>query len=192
MSNATALFVLGHAATGKSFLTSQFVRQQQEQGRAWCVLDKDVVSECWSGPLLQALDQDPDDRDSPFFKANVRDLEYLSTLRIGKDQLELGLNVVFPGPWSRELASLALLSAPSLGLPAQTRLRHVWLDLPLPVRRERIARRADPRDKWKLDNWAAYAEALRRPVAVQEGKVPVLDASLPLAMQLEALNALVR
>src|SRR3546814_1099222 len=43
-----ALFILGHAGTGKSFLTRHFVLQEQKHGRAWCVLDKDVVSECWS------------------------------------------------------------------------------------------------------------------------------------------------
>src|SRR3546814_7439038 len=44
-------------------------------------------------------------RDSPLFKDKVRDLEYASTLRIARDQLELGMNVAFPGPWSREQRS---------------------------------------------------------------------------------------
>lgn len=184
MNHPTALFILGHAGTGKSFLTSHFIQQQQEQARTWCVLDKDVVSERWSGPLLEALGQNPNDRDSPLFKDKVRDLEYASTLRIGRDQLELGLNVVFPGPWSRELASSALFSTQALGLPETTRLRHVWLELPLAVRKERILRRADPRDQWKLDFWESYASALKRPAAVEDGRVSVLDASLPLAEQL--------
>ncbi|NYT62968.1 AAA family ATPase [Alcaligenaceae bacterium] len=188
MSSPTALFVLGHAGTGKSFLTDHFVRQQHAQARAWCILDKDVVSEHWSGPLLEALGQDPNDRDSPLFKEKVRDLEYASTLRIGKDQLELGLNVVFPGPWSRELASSALFSTQALGLPGTTRLRHVWLELPIAVRKARILLRADPRDQWKLDFWEHYAGALKRPTAVEDGRVPVLDASLPLAEQLEIVG----
>ncbi len=192
MNNPTALFILGHAGTGKSFLTNHFVELQRQQGRAWCVLDKDVVSESWSGPLLTALGQDPNDRDSPLFKEKVRDLEYLSTLRIAKDQLELGLNVVFPGPWSRELASSALFSPQALGLPGEIRLRHVWLELPIAVRKERIARRADPRDQWKLDHWETYISALKRPVAVQAGRIPVMDASLPLEQQIATLGALIR
>lgn len=192
MINTTALFILGHAGTGKSFLTRHFIEQQRDRGIAWCVLDKDVVSERWSGPFLKALGQDANDRDSPLFKDKVRDLEYLSTLRIAQDQLELGLNVVFPGPWSRELASSALFSTEALGLPAQARLRHVWLELPLAVRRERIASRADPRDQWKLDHWDAYTGALQRPAAVQDGRVPIMDASLPLAEQIGLLDALVR
>src|SRR3546814_4133231 len=84
-----ALFILGHAGTGKSFLTRHFVLQEQKHGRAWCVLDKDVVSECWSGPFLENLGADPNDRDSPLFKDKVRDLEYASTLRIARDPLEL-------------------------------------------------------------------------------------------------------
>lgn len=192
MNDPTALFVLGHAGTGKSFLTTHFVRRQRDEGRAWCVLDKDVVSESWSGPMLAALGQDPNDRDSPLFKAKVRDLEYKSTLRIAKDQLDIGLDVIFPGPWSRETASSALFSAQDLGFPPQTRLRHVWLELPLAVRKQRILDRNDPRDQWKLDHWEAYTTALKRPSAVQDGRVHVLDASLPIADQVAQLAALVR
>jgi len=191
MNRPTALFILGHAGTGKSFITTHFIERQQEKGQAWCVLDKDVVSERWSGPFLQALGLAPDDRDSPLFKEKVRDLEYLSTLRIAQDQLELGLNVVFPGPWSRELASSALFSTEALGFPSTVRLRHVWLELPLAVRKERIVRRADPRDQWKLDHWEAYADALKRPAAVQDGRVLVMDASLPLVEQIQTLEALI-
>lgn len=188
----TALFILGHAGTGKSFLTHHFVAQQREKGRAWGVLDKDVVSENWSGRLLEALGQAPNDRDSPLFKEKVRDLEYLSTLRIARDQLALGLDVVFPGPWSRELASLALFSTQELGFSAQTRLRHVWLELSLAVRKERLIARADPRDQWKLDHWEAYVDALKRPAAVQNGSIPIIDANLPLAEQIGILDELVR
>lgn len=190
MKQPIALFILGHAGTGKSFITTHFLLQRRQAGHPWAVLDKDVVSEVWSGALLKALGQDPQDRDSPFFKAHVRDLEYRSTLRIARDQLEAGVNVILPGPWSRELASMAILSATALGLPAETRVRHTWLELPLDVRKERIEQRADPRDKWKLDNWERYVEALKRPQAVIQGKIPVLNASLPLEEQLSALSDL--
>lgn len=191
MNHATALFVLGHAGTGKSFLTQHFIARQRQKQIAWCVLDKDVVSEAWSGPFLQALGQDPNDRDSPTFKEKVRDLEYRSTLRIARDQLALDLNVVFPAPWSRELASSALFSTDALGFPPETRLRHVWLELPEAVRKQRIIERADPRDAWKLGNWTTYFSALKRPAAVQDGRVPVMDASLPLETQLQILEAMV-
>lgn len=185
-----ALFILGHAGTGKSWLTHRFVAQQHEHGHSWCVLDKDVVSEVWTGPLLAAHGQDPDDRDSPFFKEVARDLGYQSTLRVGRDQIEHGTSVVFPGPWSRELANGALFSAVALGLPSNTRLRHVWLDLPLEIRKQRIIDRGDPRDKWKLQHWDDYTAALKRPQAVIEGRVATLDASLPAEQQLAQLEQL--
>lgn len=190
MNHSIALFILGHAGTGKSFLTNYFVQQQQLKSRFWCVLDKDVVAESWSGPLLQAFGQDPNDRDSPFFKEHVRDLQYQSTLRIAKDQLDIGLNVILPGPWNRELASAALFSTQELGFPAITRLRHIWLELPESVRQQRIIERGDPRDQWKLDHWKAYFSALKRPTAVLDGRVPVLDASLPITEQAKALEGL--
>ncbi|GAA4413557.1 hypothetical protein GCM10011450_23830 [Advenella faeciporci] len=185
-----ALFILGHAGTGKSVLTTRFIRQQLQRQHTWCVLDKDTVGEYWTGPFLQACGQDPNDRDSPFFKEKIRDLQYKSTLLIGKEQLELGLNVVFPGPWSRELASGALFSAMALGLPANTRLIHVWLDLPHEIRKERIIKRADPRDQWKLEHWGDYIQSLKKPPAVEEGKIPVLDASSSPEALLAALQEL--
>lgn len=190
-SGVTALFILGHAGTGKSWLTHRFVSRQHAAGRSWCVLDKDVVSEVWTGPLLAAHGQDPNDRDSPFFKDVARDLGYQSTLRVGRDQIEHDTNVVFPGPWSRELASGALFSPEALGLPAHTRLGHVWLDLPLDIRKQRIIDRGDPRDKWKLAHWEEYTAALRRPQAVIDGRVKVLDAALPAECQLEFLDRLI-
>lgn len=185
-----ALFILGHAGTGKSWLTHRFVSRQHEQGHSWCVLDKDVVSEVWTGPLLEAHGQDPNDRDSPFFKEVARDLGYQSTLRVGRDQIEHSTSVVFPGPWSRELANGALFSAEALGLPPETRLRHVWLDLSLEIRKQRIIDRGDPRDKWKLEHWDEYTSALKRPQAVIDGRVPILDASLPAEDQLARLEQL--
>ena len=185
-----ALFILGHAGTGKSWLTHRFVARQHDLGRAWCVLDKDVVSEVWTGPLLSAHGQDPNDRDSPFFKEVARDLGYLSTLRVGRDQVEHGTSVVFPGPWSRELASGDIFSPEALGLPPQTRLRHVWLELSLDIRKQRITDRGDPRDRWKLDHWDEYVSALKRPKAVDEGRIEVLDAALPTDDQLAFLEQL--
>lgn len=185
-----ALFILGHAGTGKSWLTHRFVSRQHTLGRSWCVLDKDVVSEVWTGPLLAAHGHDPNDRDSPFFKDVARDLGYQSTLRVGRDQIEHGTSVVFPGPWSRELASGALFSPTALGLPAHTRLHHVWLDLPLDVRRQRIIERGDPRDQWKLAHWDDYTQALQRPQAVIDGRIQALDASLAPQRQLACLDDL--
>lgn len=192
MSRPIALFILGHAGTGKSFLTDYFVKQQRLERQCWCVMDKDAVAENWTAPLLHALGQNPNDRDSPFFKEHVRDLQYLSTLRIARDQLDIGLNVVLPGPWNRELASSALFSTGELGFPAAARLCHVWLELPQAVRKERIIKRGDIRDQWKLDHWDAYFGALKRPPAVEDGRVPTLDASLPIAEQARMLEELVK
>ena len=192
LADPIALFILGHAGTGKSWLTHRFVTHQHAAGRPWCVLDKDVVSEVWTGPLLSAHGQDPNDRDSPFFKSVARDLGYESTLRVGRDQIEHGTSVVFPGPWSRELASGRLFSATALGLPGYTRMRHVWLDLPLDIRKDRIIKRGDPRDQWKLAHWGEYAAALKRPEAVADGRIKVLDASLPPEEQLAFLDDLTR
>ena len=187
-----ALFILGHAGTGKSWLTHRFVSAQHERGASWCVLDKDVVSEVWTGPLLAAHGQDPQDRDSPFFKEVARDLGYQSTLRVGRDQIEHGTHVVFPGPWSRELATGAIFSPQDLGLPANTRLHHVWLDLPLDIRKQRIIDRGDPRDQWKLAHWDEYTAALKRPQAVNDGRIKVLDAAWPVEQQLAFLDTLLK
>lgn len=163
----TALFILGHAGSGKTKLSKKWVKTRLKKGDNWVLLDKDVCGEGLANALMRALGLDENDRDSPAYKLNVRDLEYQGCLRLAAEQLKLGFNVVLPGPWTRELEGGALFDPLALGLPCETKLCHIYLDISVEKTKVRIESRANPRDTWKLGNWEVYAKSLQEPLAIK-------------------------
>lgn len=158
---AIAIFVCGPAGSGKSTLSKMIVRRMRgPAGAPFCILDKDVLTDPLSEALLFQITGSGLDRDSAAYKAHVRDPEYACVLATAKENLELGMNVILPGPWSREIASGALYRASTLGFPADTKMLLVWLDVPEDERRSRVALRGNPRDAYKLKNWSEYVNRM--------------------------------
>lgn len=184
-----ALFITGPSGCGKTTLAREWVREQVRFGRPWTLLDKDVAGGLHGPRLLKELGADPDDRDSPVYKREVRDLDYGTTLNLAAEQLALGGSVVLPGPWTRELVDGSLFDPVRLGLP-EVRSVVVWLALPEAARRSRIAQRQHAQDGWKLQNWATYANgAGAQPPACQGPEPHVLDAQQPVASLLGQLRS---
>lgn len=178
-----AFFLVGGAGTGKTSLARKWVRRRLAQGEAWAHIDRDQVSGLHAPRMLELLGASPDDRDSPVYKANLRDLDYGAALVVAGEQLDLGLNVVLPGPWTRELYSGALFSPADLGLPLHTRIAVVQLTLSAKERRRIIETRAHPADAWKLENWEAYLAA--NPEREPPAGVLTLDTAEPVEGLLE-------
>lgn len=168
---ATALFILGHAASGKTTLARNWVKSRLKKKETWCMMDKDDSGDILAPELMRALGMDPYDRDSKEYKEKIRDLEYLACINVAKEQLKLGINVVLPGPWTKELKSETLFNPYDMGLPEDTKIATVYLDIPENVLKERIEYRKNIRDKWKLDNWQEFALTLKRPSVVDERKI---------------------
>jgi hypothetical protein len=123
------------------------------------------------------LGLDPNDRDSQGYKDNVRDLEYQACLDVAADQLKLGVSVVLPGPWNKEIVNGKVFDARKLGFPEDTVLRHVYLDATIERMRDRILERENPRDVWKLENWSIFEKTLKVPSAIKERAVPKISLS---------------
>ena len=77
---AKVLFVLGNAGSGKTHFSRKFIKSELEQKNFWCLVDKDHVGEPITNQLMIKLGLDPDDRDSPIYKEEVRYLEYQAAL----------------------------------------------------------------------------------------------------------------
>jgi hypothetical protein len=186
------LFVTGPAGCGKTTLAQAWVRQRLQHGDPWTLLDKDIVGGQHGPRLLQALGADPNDRDSPLFKQEVRDLDYRATLQLAAAQLELGGSVALPGPWTRELVDGVLADPLRLGLPP-VRSVVVWLSLSDSTRRRRIEQRGHPLDQWKLAHWDAYSKGSwdGAPPACLGPQPAIVQAEAPLEEQLAALADLV-
>jgi predicted kinase len=188
---AIALFILGHAGAGKTYLARELVRHLNAARRhgAWCLLDKDTVGGPLSAALLGCLTGDPLDRDSDAYRAHVREPECRAALDVAAENLALGVNVVLPGPFSRELARGTLFDACALGLPADTHIVAAWKRAGVALRRERILARGDARDRFKLANWDNYLARLAEPNVEHFPRLTFLDADAPIAAQVHAILA---
>lgn len=173
---AVALFVLGHAGSGKTRFSKEFIKSRLKKKEAWCLIDKDTCGEVLSNQLMLSYGMNPDDRDSPEYKNKVRDLEYIGALKIAKEQLKLNINVVLPAPWTKELKEGDLFDYKKLGFPNNTKIKLVYLDVDVSKIKERILARNKPRDKWKLAHWEEFSKTLMKPSIVDEKKILTINS----------------
>ena len=154
----------GHAGTGKSTLAKKALPLLIEKtGEDFFFLDKDTVYGRFSAHVMELITQNPNDRDSPFYLENLRDLEYQGLIDIARENLLLGVNVILIGPFSKEIQSGKMFDAHKLGVPAQTSIQVAWIDLEEREAKKRMEIRADPRDEWKLAHWEQYAKRRTEP-----------------------------
>lgn len=171
----TILFVLGHACSGKTYLAKQWIQHSLNKGEPWCLMDKDTIGETFSKALLTAYGLSINDRDSPEYKKYVRDLEYQACLDVIREQVSLGVNVVVPGPWTKELKNGDLFINEKLDIPENVRLKHVYLDIKSEIIKERLIKRNHRRDEWKMNNWDIFAKTLEMPKIVLEKNLLIFN-----------------
>ncbi len=174
---AKALFVLGQAGSGKTQFSKKFIKAQLKKKHTWCLMDKDTSGARLSEALMIALGFNPNDKDSLEYKKHVRDLEYQTCLDIAKEQLKLGINVIIPGPWTREVNDGTIFDATKLGLPYGTKLAHVYVDASVEQLKKRIIDRKKSRDEWKLKNWDTYSKGLAMPQAIKDNGVLIINST---------------
>ena len=147
----------GHAGTGKTTLAKRAMPLiSARTGQDFFFLDKDTAYGRFSAHVMELTTGSANDRDSPYYLENLRDLEYAGLIDIVRENLELNVNVVLVGPFSREIRSGRMFDSAALGLPATVHTRLAWIDLAPEEARRRMALRADPRDIWKLTHWQDY------------------------------------
>lgn len=184
-----ALFVLGHAGSGKTQFSKKFIKSRLKQKEMWALMDKDTSGDCLGTALMMTLGLNPNDRDSLEYKNKVRDLEYQACLDMARDQLKLGINVVLPGPWTKELETGKLFSSKDLGFPKGTKLNHVYLDAPEFKIKQRIIERNNIRDEWKINNWEEFAKRLKKPKAIIANEVLTFNTEEEFGQQEKLLLA---
>ncbi|MBU3615691.1 ATP-binding protein [Polynucleobacter sp. JS-Polo-80-F4] len=154
----------GHAGTGKSTLAKKALPLIIEKtGEDFFFLDKDTAYGAFSAHVMKLTTQNPNDRDSPYYLENLRDWEYQGLIDIARENLLLGVNVILVGPFSREIQSGKMFDALALGIPPQTSIQIAWIDLDETEAKQRMTKRADPRDEWKLAHWDQYTKRRTEP-----------------------------
>ena len=147
----------GHAGTGKSTLAKLALPLiSQKTGEDFFFLDKDTAYGQYTAQVMLLTTGDANDRDSPFYLDNLRDLEYSGLLDIVRENLSLNVNVILVGPFSKEIQSGKMFDPAEMNLPINTHIRIAWIELEHEEARRRMQLRADPRDDWKMNHWTDY------------------------------------
>jgi predicted kinase len=146
----TTYIVCGSPGAGKSTYAKELASTRHA-----ALLDIDTVTGRLVRLALRAAGQDPDDRDSEYFKRTFREPIYETLFEIARENTPFQEAVVV-GPFTREQrdpgwpAKLARI----LGGPVEVH----YVSCPPDVRRVRLAERGDPRDRAKLRDWERYVE----------------------------------
>jgi predicted kinase len=141
--------VCGYAGSGKS----TFARGLACRLGA-VLIDIDAVTERLARLVLRGHELDPDDRDSPQFKALLREPIYETLFDVAEENLE-HLPCVIVGPFTTERRQAGwpnLLEARLL-----TTVRIYYVHCPRDQRRQRLVQRRNPRDAAKLRRWELFA-----------------------------------
>ena len=146
----TTHIICGSPGAGKT----TYARQLASAKHA-ALLDIDTVTERLVRLALREVGHDPDDRDSETFKRIFRGPIYATLFDVARDNLPFQ-DVVVVGPFTRELRDpewRAQLSQ-ALGCPVTVH----YVACPPEIRRQRLAKRGDARDRAKLQDWENYIQ----------------------------------
>ncbi len=185
---ARLIFFCGHAGAGKTTLAKRALPLLHHRtGESFCLLDKDTVYGAYSSNVMGILTGDPNDRDSPIFLEKLRDREYEGLFDIARENLAMGTNVILVGPFSRELKNGLIFDHRRLKLPSDASIQVVWVSLSEAVAKERIIRRGNALDAYKLEHWEDYRKRRFEPDASTFPALRFFDNSQPEPEQFESL-----
>lgn len=149
------VFFVGVAGTGKTTVARKMAERIQA-----AFLDRDTVGGRFVEAMLESNGLDKNDRDSEFYKQNLRDLEYDTTKDVCIENLASGQNVFMISPFTAELKNKRWIEEVIIksGLSKEkldVKVVVVTLDN-IEMQRNRIVDRKTERDRWKLDNWGDF------------------------------------
>ncbi|WP_067841130.1 AAA family ATPase [Amphibacillus sediminis] len=149
------VFFVGVAGTGKSTVAERIAAHVP-----CAFLDRDTVGGRFVEHYLEQQGLAKDDRDSDFYKENLRDLEYDTTKDICIENLRMGQNVFMISPFTAELKDQAWLDqvlAAANKTYEEVKVKVIVVTLSdIEQQRKRIENRGTVRDRWKLENWDSY------------------------------------
>jgi predicted kinase len=158
--------VLGPAGSGKSTVGKRIARRHRA-----AYLDKDGLVTGFTELLLETMGFARSDRDhNAYYLSTLMPLEYETLLRVCGDNLAVGSSVVLDAPFGRYFAdeNYLLDAAARHGWPdADLVVVHVSVDGPALL--DRLVRRANPRDEWKIAHWQEFWPQARAQSCVWAG-----------------------
>lgn len=146
------VFFVGVAGTGKTTVALELANKIPA-----AFLDRDTIGGRFVEMILEMKGLDVNDRDSEFYKKNLRDLEYDTAKDICIENLAAKQNVFMISPFTAELKNREwieeVISAAGLSKnEVDVKVIVVTLE-DMKLQKERIIDRQTERDNWKLEHW---------------------------------------
>ena len=180
------VFFVGVAGTGKTTVAKVISNHLPA-----AFLDRDTVGGRFVEAILEMKGLDKNDRDSQFYKENLRDLEYDTTKDICIENLAAGQNVFMISPFTAELKNKEwieqVIAAAGLSRE-QVDVKVIVVTLSdIELQHARIVERQTERDQWKLDNWNQFEQRVQFVPQInwdlKEGSILIFDNSGELTEQ---------
>lgn len=161
MSKSKLIFFLGGAGSGKTTLAKALSRKYKA-----AFLDMDILLRPAAEAIMTLQGLDPSDRDSPEYKRLCRDLGYRITMDAALDNVQLGVDTLVVGPFTKETETPDWIEQELARIGrsldnTDVRVAYVYLQNEA-LYRQRITARQSPLDEWKLANWDAFRSSLDR------------------------------
>ncbi|WP_427182114.1 AAA family ATPase [Paenibacillus sp. TC-CSREp1] len=161
MSKSKLIFFLGGAGSGKTTLAKALSRKYKA-----AFLDMDILLRPAAEAIMTLQGLDPSDRDSPEYKQLCRDLGYRITMDAALDNVQLGVDTLVIGPFTKEIENPDWIGQELARIgrsldDTDVRVAYIYLR-DESLYHQRIAGRQSPLDAWKLANWEAFRASLAR------------------------------
>jgi hypothetical protein len=114
-------------------------------------------------PSMTLAGLDPNDRDSTVYKKHCRDLGYRITMDAALENLELGLDVLVIGPFTKEMQDPFWLENELIRIEASmsdvdVKVLYLFLSDEC-FYKLRIKERGLATDDWKMENWNSFSQS---------------------------------
>jgi predicted kinase len=143
-----AYVVCGNAGAGKSTFAARLCREKSA-----ALIDIDTVTERLARLVLRGHGLPTDDRDSPAYKALLREPVYEALFDVALDNLP-HVPCVIVGPFTRERREASWPARLAARLATEIEIYVVWCGPE--QRRQRLEQRGNPRDVGKLVDFERY------------------------------------
>lgn len=145
----TSIIVCGSPGAGKSTYAGKLAADRHA-----VLLDIDTVTERLVRIALAESGHSPDDRDSGHFKQTFREPIYETLFDVARENLPFQ-DVVIVGPFTREIRERDWPARLQQRLDSSVEVHYVHCSPE--IRRQRLERRDNVRDRAKLDDWDNHA-----------------------------------
>jgi predicted kinase len=182
------ILIAGPAGAGKTTIGKHLSTLLQN-----CIyIDKDTITEPLTNKLLIEHGSSDQDRESQFYKEQIRGIEYLILMNQAFENLYLNKNVVCTAPFRLEFNDKKWIEDVSIKAnKTNAELINIWVYADKATIYERMVKRGLTRDLGKINDWENYHPSIKNNPPENIPGIKIINnttqTNIPIKKQLETL-----